>query len=287
MPTRQPFTGLCRSLARPRHAGRADLHLHTTASDGTYAPAEVVDLARRCGLSALAVTDHDTLAALPATRAAAAGSDVEIISGVEVTTVYRDRELHLLAYFVAEEDAPLAAALARVRASRAERFREMVERLRGLGVSVEEDERAGPAPDALGRRYLAELLVRQGRVSTVREAFARYLGDHGRVAVPKLMVPVAEALALVRGAGGVAAWAHPAYDCALEALRELTALGLGAVEVEYPGTRPTRSKELRSWAQALGLAVSGGSDCHGPGPRPIGACTVSAEELEQLRRRAR
>jgi predicted metal-dependent phosphoesterase TrpH len=146
---------------------------------------------------------------------------------------------------------------------------------------------SGPGPEALGRPHLAELLVRQGQVATVREAFRRYLRDGGPAAVPKKRLPVAEALALVRGAGGVAAWAHPAYDCTRESLAELRGLGLGAVEVEYPDFKRARARELRAWAHDLGLAVSGGSDCHGPGRRSVGTCTVSAEELERLRQRVR
>jgi predicted metal-dependent phosphoesterase TrpH len=140
----------------------------------------------------------------------------------------------------------------------------------------------------LGRRNLAEFLVSTGRAGSVREAFARYLADGGRAEVAKVRLSAAEALAVVRGAGGVASWAHPPYDCNGEALAELRALGLGAVEVEYPNVRPARKRQLRAWAQELGLAVSGGSDCHGPDHvgRAPGACSVTAEELEALRRLA-
>jgi predicted metal-dependent phosphoesterase TrpH len=282
MPARQPFTALCQQAARGPYAGRADLHVHTTASDGSYTPAQVVELARRSGLSAVAVTDHDTLDGVSAARAAAAGSSVEVVSGVEITAEYRGRELHLLGYFVATDDAALTQALARVCRHRVERFRAMLERLRRRGVSVEE-EVPPPAAAAPGRRHLAELLVRAGRVATVREAFRRYLGDASELVVPKQRLPVAEALALVAGAGGVAAWAHPAYDCTQEGLRELRGLGLRAVEVEYPAARRARTRELRAWAAGLGLAVTGGSDCHGPGRQAVGACTIGADELERLR----
>jgi predicted metal-dependent phosphoesterase TrpH len=281
MPARQPFTLLCQQLARGRHAGRADLHLHTTHSDGTYTPAQVVDLARRSGLSALAITDHDTLGGVHAAREAAARWGIEVVSGVEITSEYRGRELHLLAYFVDRENSALLAALAEVCRRRRERFDAMVERLRQRGVSVEAGGTA--RPEALGRRHLAELLVQQGHVTTVREAFQRYLSERSEVVVPKMCLPAEQALALVRGAGGVAAWAHPAYDCTRDSLAELRGLGLGAVEVEYPDTRPTRVRELRGWAETLGLAVTGGSDCHGPGRRAPGACTVSTEELDRLR----
>jgi predicted metal-dependent phosphoesterase TrpH len=237
MPAGQPFTALCQLAARGPFAGRVDLHVHTTHSDGAYTPAQVSDLARRAGLAALAVTDHDTLGGVAAARAAA-GSSVEIVAGVEITAEYRQRELHLLGYFVGLDHAGLTAALADIRQHRALRFLEMIERLRGRGVSLDgEEQRVQGKPEALGRRHLAEMLVRARRVATVREAFARYLGDRGGVAVPKKRLPAAEALALVRAAGGVAAWAHPSYDCTQEQLIELRALGLGAVEAEYPDVR--------------------------------------------------
>jgi predicted metal-dependent phosphoesterase TrpH len=282
MPARQPFTALCQLAARPRLAGRADLHLHTTYSDGSYTPEQVVDLARRSGLSAIAITDHDTLAGVVPARDAAAGSNLEVVPGVEITCEHDGRELHLLAYFVSLDDPALNAALAAIRRGRAERFREMVERLRGLGVSV-----AGVAPqavpDALGRRHLAEMIMKAKRATSVRDAFRRYLLDGGRVNVPKKRLPVGEALALVRAAGGVAAWAHPPYHCDKRHLEELRALGLGAVEVEYPDTAPPRRRELLGWAATLGLAVTGGSDCHGPGQRSVGACSVAVEELDRVR----
>jgi 3',5'-nucleoside bisphosphate phosphatase len=289
MPARQPFTTLCQLAARGRHAGRSDLHVHTTHSDGAYTPAEIVDLAKRCGLAAVAVTDHDTLSAVPVAQAAAAGSSVEVIAGVEISAEYQSRELHLLGYFVRMDDEPLTAALERVRRHRTERFQEMVERLRQCGVSLEEGDLPDlSGPDTLGRRNLAEVLVRARQVGSVREAFALYLKDGGRAAVPKRRLPVAAAIALVRGAGGVAAWAHPSYDCSRETLAELSDWGLGAVEAEYPAHRAGRGRELRELAAACGLAITGGSDCHGPEPmrRAIGACTVSADELAELRSRA-
>ena len=284
MPAGQPFTALCQLAARGPYTGRVDLHVHTTYSDGTYTPAQAVDLARRAGLAALAITDHDTLGGVSAARQAALGSTLEVVPGVEITTEHRQRDLHLLGYFVALDHAGLTAALAEIRRQRVERFREMIERLRGRGVSLENAEQRVPgSPEALGRRHLAEMLVRARRVATVREAFARYLGDRGDVAVPKKRLPVTEALALVRAAGGVAAWAHPPYDCKQEDLAELRDQGLGAVEVEYPDVRRSRVLKLRGWAERLGLAVTGGSDCHGPGRRGVGSCSVSAAEFARLR----
>jgi predicted metal-dependent phosphoesterase TrpH len=284
MPAGQPFTSLCQQLAGPRATDRADLHLHSTFSDGTYTPAELVELACRCGLAAIALTDHDTWGGVAAARQAARGTNLEVIAGAEISTEHGQRELHLLAFFLDREHAGLSRALERIRQSRLERFLTMLERLRARGVSVDEEGiRGHTGPDALGRRHLAELLVRQGRATSLREAFARYLSEQGGIVVPKWRLPVAEALELVREAGGVAAWAHPPYDCTRECLAGLRDQGLAAVEAEYPEWSRSRSQQLRSWAGELGLAVTGGSDCHGPGKRSVGACTVSSADLERLR----
>lgn len=290
MPARQPFTSLCQAIGTPPTNGRADLHIHTIHSDGTYTPAEVVDLARRSGLAAVAITDHDTLAGIGPARAAAAGTAVAIVPGVEITAEYQERELHLLGYFVRLDDVPLNEALARLQQHRVGRFWDMAERLRGCGVSLDEgDLHALAGAGTLGRRHLAGLVIKARRAGSMREAFARYLGDRGRVAVPKLRLPVEEAIGLVRGAGGVASWAHPSYDCTREALIDLRGHGLGGVEADYPSFRHSRVSELKAWAAELGLALTAGSDCHGPLPlgRAIGRCTVTAEELAALREKSR
>jgi predicted metal-dependent phosphoesterase TrpH len=275
-----------RAVASP---DRADLHVHTTSSDGTYTPAQVVALAQRSGLAAIALTDHDTLAGISPARSAAAESRMEIIAGVEISTEYAGRELHLLGYFVDVKDRPLQHALERMAVERAARYHGMVERLHALGVRLPDDAAELPANSGTaGRRHLAEHLVRAGRAQSVRQAFTRYLADGGRVALPKLALPVREAIALVRGAGGVASWAHPPYDCQEARLAELRAWGLGAVEADFPGCRPRRSRELRALAARLGLAVTAGSDCHGADQRGrwLGARTATAQELETLRRLA-
>jgi len=290
MPARQPFTALCQAAARKPAAGRADLHLHTVHSDGSYTPAQIVDLARRSGLAAIAVTDHDTLSGIAAAQAAAAGSSMEIVPGVEISTEFQGRELHLLGYFFRLDDGPLGAALERLAFHRTDRFWEMVERLKQCGVSLDDKQLQPHAQSqALGRRHLAEIMVQAGRARSVGEAFGRYLRDNGRAAVPKARLLVGEAIALVRGAGGVAAWAHPSYDCTKESVAELRILGLGALEVAYPGFRAGRIQELRALAAQFGLAVTGGSDCHGPDQlrRTVGACSISTQELASLRQLAR
>jgi predicted metal-dependent phosphoesterase TrpH len=238
---------------------------------------------------AIAITDHDTLGGIRPGQDAAVGTTVEVIAAVEISADYRGTELHLLGYFVQPNDRPLLDALHRLAKYRRTRFWDMVERLRACGVALRTEELGPGAETAVpGRRHLAEALVRIGRAGSVREAFHRYLGDGGRVATPKWRLPVDQALDLVRAAGGVASWAHPSYDCDERSLAELRSLGLGALEACYPTFTARRTRELRALAAACRLAVTGGSDCHGPDQprRGVGACSITAAELERLRQLA-
>jgi predicted metal-dependent phosphoesterase TrpH len=285
MPAGQPFTVLCQRIAGLAPSGRADMHIHTTESDGTYTPAQVVEIASRVGLSAVAITDHDALAGTALARSAAS-ANLEVIAGVEVTAGDAGREVHLLGYFVSADNPDLCASLVRLRDGRRQRYREIAERLRGCGASIDEAKlNAADTGGSLGRRTLANLLYASGKVGSVREAFDRYLADGGPADVPKQRVPLDEAIALIRGAGGISSLAHPPTTMTLRDLTGLRDRGLQAVEADYPTHRPARSRELRDWATALGLAITGGSDCHGPDPprRGIGCRGVSAEELSKLK----
>jgi predicted metal-dependent phosphoesterase TrpH len=235
-------------------------------------------------LAAVALTDHDTVAGL-AEAQEAAGRNLEIVAGVEITALWRGRGLHLLGYYFRPDDPGLRQRLEHLREQRRLRFMEMAERLRNLGAAVADAEvSAAVHSGALGRKHLAALLVKAGRVTSEREAFRRYLGDRGRLA-GTVGLPAADAVAVVRGAGGVVALAHPPYDCTRERLADLRGLGVQAVEVDFPASSPRRSRQLRTWAVELGLAITGGSDCHGPVPwqRSVGAHGVTVADLETLR----
>ncbi len=210
-----------------RERSGADLHVHTTHSDGVCAPGEVVRAADTVGLAALAITDHDTLSALAPARIEAERLGIELIAGVELTCQHLDREVHLLAYFVRPEDPALLAAIDQLRARREGRIVAMAERLAGLGLSVDLAALRRDWPRAaLGRPHLADWLVRTGQVGSVREAFVRFLHDGGPVHVVRPALPIAEALALTQNASGVAALAHPPYDSTLVQFQELAAWGL-------------------------------------------------------------
>lgn len=281
-----PFTHLCRQLTFLRNPGRVDLHLHTTFSDGTHTPGELVDRAIRAGLKAIAVTDHDTMEAIEPAREAAGGR-IEVIAGVEITAEFRDRELHLLGYFVQPDEA-LDEALRELRSARRARLLESARRLASLGASVEDDVAALPDRVSPGRRHLARMLMARGHARSLHDAFARWLTRPSIAEVPKRRLPVAEAIALIRGAGGVASWAHPPPEADERMLLELRGLGLQAVECVYPWPTGTHGRRLRSLAEGLGLAVTGGSDSHDPGPptRAVGARTVTLEEVDRIRRLA-
>ena len=286
MPASDPFTRLCQTMAAPPYRGRADLHLHTTASDGRYTAAQILDLAHRSGLAAVAITDHDTMAGAIAARAAAPPG-LEVIAAVEISAEWEGHEFHVLGYFVDPTHPGLTAALAKLIEHRVGRFRAMVERLEKVGIHLECEPLEGNV--AIGRRHLAEMLVAAGKVGSVREAFTRYLHDAGPANEPKLLLPLAEAIAAIRAAGGVASYAHPPYTLTPDMLAPLKEVGLGAVEAEYPGYAASRTKYLRDLAGQLGLAISGGSDCHGPDDhkRTVGARTIDADDLERLRALAR
>jgi predicted metal-dependent phosphoesterase TrpH len=294
MPTGQPFTRICQQLAQLRaESPRADLHLHTCHSDGVWTPTEVVQRAAARGLGAIAITDHDTCSALPESRAAVRGleSAPEIIAGVEITCEFDGNELHLLGYFIDPDEAALDSALAGLREQRRLRFQHMVDLLSRAGLKLDDIEVQSRIESgcSLGRRDLAGMMVHAGHVPTVGQAFARYLRDGTPFAVPKRGVPVAEALALVRAAGGVGSWAHPPQDVELEQVIELRELGLGALEAVHPSYTSARSRRIRELAHAAGLRISGGSDCHGPTPvsRTLGSWGIRRDELESLRASAR
>jgi 3',5'-nucleoside bisphosphate phosphatase len=268
----------------------ADLHVHTTHSDGVCSPCEVVVAAARVGLAALSITDHDTVSALAVARPEAARWGVELIGGVELTCGYEGRELHILGHFIRDDDGALLEAMAALRAGRTERLRAMAERLATLGLSIDEKALKIAFPRAvLGRRHVAEFLARTGQVASLREAFLQYLGDGRPACAPKLRLEAGRAIALIQAAGGVAALAHPPFDLRELTLRALVGLGLRAIEVDGPGFSRSLSRRYRAQADRLDLIGLAGSDFHAP-DRPgrwVGAITTPHDVLERLRRLSR
>lgn len=253
-----------------------DLHTHTTASDGTLAPAVLVALAAAEGLGALAVTDHDTLDGLGEAQAAGASVGLRVVAGIELAALppwSAEREVHLLGYFVDPEAPRLRTLLARMLRGRRERGARIVERLRAAGVPVELDEVLAAAHgDVVGRPHVADALVARGVVADRAEAFDRFLA-FGRLAyVPRDLASLAEALETLRGAGGLPVLAHPGFlpigvDELAGKLPRLRAWGLRGLECDYPSHDAGLAGRLKRIAASHRLVPTGGSDFHGPGQR--------------------
>lgn len=249
---------------------RIDLHTHSTASDGTDSPSELVRAAAGAGLDVVALTDHDTVAG-HAEAAAALPSGLTLVTGCEFSCRYAGISLHLLGYFFDPVEPVLAAERELLRDDRVPRARAMTERLRELGVDIEFDrvrELAGP-DGTIGRPHVATAMVEAGVVPTVSDAFtAEWIGDGGRAHVGKHELDAAEAIRLIRAAGGVTVFAHPMAvkrgrtvpECSIA---ELAAAGLDGIEVDHlDHDAPTRAR-LRGLAAELGLLATGSSDYHG------------------------
>lgn len=259
-----------------------DLHLHTTASDGLLPPEQLVLAAHKAGLSAIAVTDHDTLAGVEEASAAAAPLGIRIIPGVELSVFHAGREIHMLALHVTRPDA-INDRLRRFRDTRRERAEEIVRKLNALGVLLPLDSVMSEAGDAaVGRPHVARAMVTHGMVRDNHEAFDRYLGFGRPAYVPKERVTASDAIEISHEAGGIAVWAHPGHSGRRAELENLRELGMDGVEVRHPGHSAEDIQRLGALAEYLQLLPSGGSDWHGTrdGPRQIGNMNVPVEWLE-------
>jgi predicted metal-dependent phosphoesterase TrpH len=260
-----------------------DLHTHSTASDGTLPPEQVIDAAARCGLAALALTDHDTIDGVRAARNAADQVGIRVIAGVELSAFDEDREIHVLALHLSNLDA-LEKRLAGLRASRHVRAGKIVDKLNQLGVPVTLEEVLQQANGgSLGRPHVARALIARGLVSDFRDAFMRYLGNNGSAFVAKEKLTVRDAIGIAHEAGAIAVWAHPSEGGRRERLEPLVAAGLDGVEIRHPSHSSEDTKRLQALTDFFGLVPSGGSDWHGAleGPRRLGMMNVPSEWLER------
>ncbi len=268
----------------PRPA-TCDLHSHSLCSDGTEPPAQLVEHALERDLVALSLTDHDTMEGQAEARARAAGTSLRIIPGLELSTSHNGLEVHVLAYFVDEDNEELVAALAHFKTVRRERARAILERLKRLGMPLTEEEVLERAHGGtIGRPHVAEALVARGYVMSFDEAFRRYLGNRGPAWVPKPVPTPSEAIELVHRAGGVTSIAHPATVGQDSLIPEFAKRGLAGLECIHPKHDPASEQRYRDMAARLGLIVTGGSDCHGrrPGGSMIGYGDVPAGVVEAL-----
>ncbi len=247
-----------------------DLHSHTTESDGTDSPAELVALAVRIGLEALAITDHDTLAGYEKAKPLAEVAGLDLLSGIELSTRFRGQTVHLLAYFPGGAPGPsFQEWLTALQASRRERNGRMVERLQSLGVNITLEEVIAKGKSMTGRPHFARVLIEKGYAANIEEAFNEYLDESAKGYVERKEADFAEAVALVKESGGIASVAHP-----IRLLRKPTASlrdtiaamrgsGLPAIEVYHSDHSAANVHCYLEFAKEFGLGITGGSDYHG------------------------
>ena len=243
-----------------------DLHTHTTASDGSLPPAELVNRAARVGIRTLAVTDHDTLAGVPEAAGAARARGIAFVAGIEITAVHEHRDVHMLGYFLRSDPPGVGPFLEAARRDRARRARAMSDKLAALGAPVDIEDLIREAEEsgrAVARPTVARALVDAGHVRSVQEAFDRYLADGGSAYVARTGASPAEVVALVRAGGGICSLAHPRLLRKDHLIPGLVAAGLDAIEAFHSEHGAADQARYRCLAERHGLAISGGSDFHG------------------------
>jgi len=241
-----------------------DLHTHTTASDGSLAPAALIEAAAAAGLRVLSMTDHDTTAGFEAVTDAAAHAGVELVPGIEISAVTDGRDVHVLGYFIDPSSASLRAFLERQRSDRIRRVEEMARRLASLGCPINVDAVLAAARGrSVGRPQIAAALVDAGYVQTPDEAFERFLEYGGPAYVPRHGTSPDLVVAIVHAAGGLASLAHPGVTKRDGGIQALAAAGLDALEARHSDHDAATERRYRDLARSCGLLVTGGSDFHG------------------------
>lgn len=246
-----------------------DMHVHSCASDGTFSPSALLAEAKKAGLSAMALTDHDTMDGIPEAVKAAKELGIELVPGVELSTEYADCEIHVLGYYVSPEYPKLKAMLEEFRDFRDTRNVRMVKRLQEEGFSITMEQLTDKFPDSvLTRAHIARYLCETGQIPDVRTAFAQYLGENCSCYIERPKISPVEAVTLIREAGGLAVLAHPVL-CQLEEpklwqmIREMKAAGMCGMEAVYSENSKEDEVHMRKLAEKAGLLITGGSDFHG------------------------
>jgi 3',5'-nucleoside bisphosphate phosphatase len=271
-------------MATSERTALIDLHSHSTASDGSFPPARLVEEAAKRGITTLALTDHDTIAGLDEAETAASAHGIEFVPGVEFTVNCAGTEVHMLGLGVDRRDRRLLALCAEIQEKRRRRFFDMVDKLRMSSVPVK-TESVGHGV-SLARPFLARLLVEQGFATGYQDAFQKYLRKGGPAYVGHRRTPIKRAIEAVHGAGGVAIIAHPGlYRNGDEVIYEAARLGLDGIEAYHSDHDHDKTEHYLALSRKLNLLVSGGADFHGPDharSRLFGKKTCPAHEFERL-----
>jgi hypothetical protein len=242
-----------------------DLHVHTHYSDGSFSPEEVVKRAKELGFTAIGIADHDEIGGITEAIWIGHSLGIEIVPAVELTSGCNGKEIHLLGYLIDHSNRDLREILKHLRTERYIRMERMVEKLRTLGIDVhmETVRRVAGSKGSLGRLHLARVLFEQKHVSSVQEAFERYLGKGKSAYVEKPRLKAIEAFDLITAAGGIPVLAHPKLVNIDDHIPELVQLGLQGIEAYYSKHSPEETNKYLTMAEEMHLIVTGGSDCHG------------------------
>lgn len=268
--------------------GKADLHIHSTASYGNLEPEKIVSLASQNNLEIISITDHDTIASYERAKETGNELQVEVLSGVELTCDFNDREAHLLGYCFDVTNSAFLNLLAKHRRARLERMEWIVGRITRQGLELDKEEvRAEAGTGNVGRPHVAAVLLKKGYVANAQEAFIRYLGNHALGPIPNFYVSHTEAIRKIKEAGGAAVLAHPGVLYNDTELQQWIDDGLDGLEVVHPSHNYDRQKRYQKLAEHHDLLITGGSDYHGRGEdylQYFGIVNVGLDRVHRLKR---
>ena len=269
---------------------RADLHVHTYYSDGTFSPEEAVKCASERNLAAIAICDHDTTDGLKESMESAQKYGIEIIPGAEITSEKDGIEIHILAYFIDPDEPALKKMLEDLRKSRIKRIYDMVEKLKAHGIIVSPEKVfALSGKGSVGRLHLAKTLHNEGLVPNIREAFNKYLGDNAPCYVRRFNLSPEESIRIILKSGGIPVYAHPRVMGRDDFIPGFLKAGLRGLECYHTDQSKKITSHYINMANKLGLIITGGSDCHGLGKQRIlmGGVTVPYSVVETLKKEAK
>lgn len=243
---------------------KADLHIHTTASDGQLTPEEVVKWAGIKRLSAVGITDHDTVKGIPAAIKAGQKQQVEIVPGIELSTIYEDEEIHILGYYIDYREKWFLNELEKIQRSRYNRAAKMIEKLNTLGIDITFEQVERIADDGIiGRPHIARAMIEKGYIENIKEAFNGYIGKGGPAYVERYKLSSEEAIRMISRLGGVPVLAHPGLIKNKALIGKVLDLGIKGIEAYHTKHDDEDSRQALQIAKARNLIVTGGSDCHG------------------------
>lgn len=262
--------------------------MHTHCSDGRLSPVDLVAKASSRGLQALSVTDHDTLSGVEAAAREAGSKSLHFVTGIELSVTVEGMEVHLLAYGFDPSHPPLCKHLQTMQRAREERAWEMIERLRALGLEIDDDglREEIHSTHAVGRPHVAAVLVREGHVDSVQQAFEEYLGNDGPGYVSKPHFSAADALSIIHAADGIGVLAHPGHWTSSTQVRQLVDAGLDGIEIYHPSHDSSLRRYYKRLADGYDLLMTGGSDYHGrteDEERYFGTVGMTAPRWERFR----